>query len=73
MILQAAADLGLDLLHSAIIGDAMSDIEAGVAAGVALRIRMGASVAPPNPPNHHVVADLTEALDLLRTLLPPSR
>jgi D-glycero-D-manno-heptose 1,7-bisphosphate phosphatase len=73
MILQAAADLGLDLLRSAIIGDAMSDIEAGAAAGVALRIRMGASVAPPNPPNHHVVADLTEALDLLRTLLPPSR
>ena len=29
MILQAASDLGLDLAGSAIIGDAMRDIEAG--------------------------------------------
>jgi D-glycero-D-manno-heptose 1,7-bisphosphate phosphatase len=69
MILQAAADLALDLPHSAIIGDAMSDIEAGAAAGVALRIRVGTNVTTPDTPAHHVAADLTGALDLLRTLL----
>ncbi len=34
MFLQAAADLGIDLARSVIAGDATSDIEAGVAAGL---------------------------------------
>lgn len=73
MILQAAADLDLDLPHSAIIGDAMSDIEAGAAAGIALRIRVGAHVTRSDTPAHHVVSNLGEALDVLRTQLQQNR
>jgi D-glycero-D-manno-heptose 1,7-bisphosphate phosphatase len=40
MILQAAADLDLDLAGSAIIGNSLADIEAAVAAGVARCIRV---------------------------------
>ncbi len=38
MILRAVSDLGLDPAQSAILGDKMSDIEAGAAAGIGLRI-----------------------------------
>ena len=38
MILQAAADLDLDLAGSAMIGNSLSDMEAAAAAGVGLRI-----------------------------------
>jgi D-glycero-D-manno-heptose 1,7-bisphosphate phosphatase len=66
MILQAAADLDLDLGRSAIIGDAMSDIEAGAAAGIGLRIRIGVPDDRPGMQLHEVAADLHAALDLLR-------
>ncbi len=69
MILQAAADFSLDLARSAIIGDALSDIEAGAAAGVGLRIRIGAHDDDVEEPPHHVAADLAEALALLRAHL----
>ena len=42
MIQQAISDLGLDPARSAIIGDKMSDIEAGTAAGLGLRILVAA-------------------------------
>ncbi len=42
MILQAAADLNLDLSRSVLIGDKFDDIEAAAAAGVPLRIRIDA-------------------------------
>jgi D-glycero-D-manno-heptose 1,7-bisphosphate phosphatase len=67
MMLQAAADLGLDLASSVIIGDALSDIEAGAAAGIGFRIRVGGRGGDRNAPAHHVVSDLAEALILLRT------
>jgi len=70
MILQAASDLNLDLARSAIIGDAMSDIEAGAAAGIGLRIRIGTRDARPDAQAHDVAADLPSALDLLRARSP---
>src|SRR5262245_31874662 len=69
MILQAASDLGLDLDSSAIVGDKMSDVEAGAAAGVGLRILVGSqdSSCREGAPTHEVVANLGEALTLLRS------
>jgi D-glycero-D-manno-heptose 1,7-bisphosphate phosphatase len=62
MILQAASDLDLDLARSAIIGDAMSDIEAGAAAGIGLCIRVGSRDPERDVPPHEVVANLSEAV-----------
>jgi D-glycero-D-manno-heptose 1,7-bisphosphate phosphatase len=69
MILQAASDLGLDLACSAIMGDSMSDIEAGARAGVGLRVLVGSRRrdAGAGAPSHDVVADLASALVLLRS------
>jgi D-glycero-D-manno-heptose 1,7-bisphosphate phosphatase len=69
MILQALSDLDLDPAQSAILGDKMSDIEAGEAAGIGLRVLVGSSDAKvrEGTPSHEVVADLGEALALLRS------
>jgi D-glycero-D-manno-heptose 1,7-bisphosphate phosphatase len=76
MFLQAAADLNLDLSRSAVVGDKISDIEAGANAGVLLRIRLDARALPPpadappaDAPPHHVVCSLPEALRVLRARL----
>ena len=68
MILQALSDLDLDPAQSAILGDKMSDIEAGAAAGIGLRVLVGSRDAKvrEGTPSHEVVADLGEALGLLR-------
>ena len=68
MILQAAADLGLDLSRSVLIGDRLSDIEAAAAAGIPLRIRLDPTGTRPDPagPQHRVVRTLPEALSILR-------
>jgi D-glycero-D-manno-heptose 1,7-bisphosphate phosphatase len=68
MILQAAADLNLDLAYSVIVGDKLSDMEAGARAGVGLRIlvRNGASEPGSGPSDHETAADLTQVLALLR-------
>ena len=66
MILQAAADFGLDLSASALIGDKMSDIEAAAAAGVPLRLRLDPNEVPVPGPGHLVVRDLAAALSVLR-------
>jgi D-glycero-D-manno-heptose 1,7-bisphosphate phosphatase len=72
MILQAACDLGLDLSSSAIIGDKIADMQAGEAAGIRLRIRIGArTAANKDAPPHETVADLAEALALLRQRAEP--
>jgi D-glycero-D-manno-heptose 1,7-bisphosphate phosphatase len=73
MLLQAASEFDLDLARSAIIGDKMSDVEAGAAAGVGLRILVGRPhvVSPANAPSHKVAADLREALAVLRSHFPP--
>lgn len=65
MILQAAADLGLDLPRSALVGDSPRDIVAAAAAGIGLRILVG-SDATPGTPAHRAVANLAEALTVLR-------
>jgi D-glycero-D-manno-heptose 1,7-bisphosphate phosphatase len=65
-ILQAAADLGLDLPASALVGDAMTDVAAAAAAGFGLRILVGAARAEDVAPAHRRVADLAEALAALR-------
>ena len=69
MILRAVSDLGLDPAHSAILGDKMSDIEAGAAAGIGLRILVASHDAKESEgaPPHEVVANLSEALVLLRS------
>ena len=69
MILQAASDLDLDLARSAIVGDKMSDMEAGAAAGIAVRILVGSEVARGSgrTPSYAHVADLAQALALLRS------
>jgi len=73
MILQAASDLSLDLARSAIIGDARSDIEAGSAAGIGLRVLVGSQRSEDGEgwPSHEVVADLAQALALLRSRFGP--
>jgi D-glycero-D-manno-heptose 1,7-bisphosphate phosphatase len=74
MIVQAASDLGLDLVRSAIIGDTRSDIEAGAAAGIGLRILVASCPSKDDEggPSHEVVADLAQALALLRTRFAPN-
>jgi D-glycero-D-manno-heptose 1,7-bisphosphate phosphatase len=69
MILQAAADLNLDLACSVIVGDKLSDMEAGVRAGMGLCILVSNSVGEETsgPFNHKTVADLTQVLALLRS------
>jgi D-glycero-D-manno-heptose 1,7-bisphosphate phosphatase len=72
MILQAASDLGLDLASSAIMGDKISDIKAGAAAGIGLRILLGTRSDNADAPFHETVADLEEALTLLRSRFAPN-
>jgi D-glycero-D-manno-heptose 1,7-bisphosphate phosphatase len=69
MILQAVSDLDLDPAQSAILGDKMSDIEAGAAAGIGLRILVAPRDAKEGQgaPSHEMVGDLSEALALLRS------
>lgn len=66
MILQAAADLRLDLAGSILIGDRASDMEAAAAAGVGLRILLDHGRAAPPGAHHHVVETLAAATPLLR-------
>jgi histidinol phosphatase-like enzyme len=70
MILQAIVDFKLDPARCAIVGDKMSDVEAGAAAGLGLRILVGSRPCQNGGrrvPPHEVVADLREALALLRS------
>ncbi len=68
MILQAAADLDLDLGRSVMIGDRPPDMEAGAAAGVGLLVRLDRQSAPDADIGdaHLVVGSLGEAVGLLR-------
>ena len=69
MILQAVSDLDLDPAQSAILGDTLGDLEAGAAAGIGLRILVASRDAKESEgaPPHEVVANLSEALVLLRS------
>jgi D-glycero-D-manno-heptose 1,7-bisphosphate phosphatase len=72
MILQAAADLSLDLARSAMVGDQVSDMEAAAAAGVPLRILVGPGSGAARGPSFEPVADLAQALALLRARFAPT-
>ena len=70
MMLQAIFDFKLDPARCAIVGDQMGDVEAGAAAGLGLRILVASRPAKKGErrfPPHEVVADLSEALALLRS------
>jgi D-glycero-D-manno-heptose 1,7-bisphosphate phosphatase len=71
MILQAAADLSLDLARSAMVGDQISDMEAAAAAGIPVRILVGAGEGKGGGPSFEPVADLAQALALLRSRFTP--
>lgn len=67
MFLTAAADLGLDLAGSALIGDRIGDMQAGAAAGIGLLLRLDATGnGGVDAPPHEVVADLAAAQSRLR-------
>lgn len=64
MVLQAAAELGLDLARSTLLGDKASDAEAGLAAGVGRIIVLqdaGNCYMEPLPPGCTVVDSLAAA------------
>jgi hypothetical protein len=59
-----------DPAHCAILGNKMGDIEAGTAAGLGLRILLrSGSAERKHAPSHDPVADLGEALSLLRSCI----
>lgn len=64
MLLAAARDLGLDLRRAVMIGDADSDVEAGLRAGTAT-IRIGGAGSRPHAVPDAVVPDLRAAARLL--------
>jgi D-glycero-D-manno-heptose 1,7-bisphosphate phosphatase len=52
MLLRAAADFGLDLAGSLIVGDQARDLAAGLAAGVGTRIHLGPAASVPQAATH---------------------
>jgi D-glycero-D-manno-heptose 1,7-bisphosphate phosphatase len=67
MLLQAASDLELEPARCAILGDKISDMEAGVAAGIGLRVLIWPRDAKTRELPYEVIADLGEALALFRS------
>lgn len=68
MILQAAADLNIDLSQSILVGDKPSDIQAALAAGVGRNILVrsdGTHEWPPCETSHLRASDLLEASQLV--------
>lgn len=66
MLLDAAAELGLDLSRSYMVGDRWRDIDAGRAAGcVTFFIDYGYREKGPSAPPDHVVRDLAEAARII--------
>lgn len=63
---QALADLRLDPSQCALVGDKMSDMEAGAAAGIAVRVLLGARDNAKGELTYKVAADLGEVLAFLR-------
>jgi D-glycero-D-manno-heptose 1,7-bisphosphate phosphatase len=66
MMLQAAADYGIDLAGSAVVGDSVSDIEAAEAAGIGLRLLLDPSGASVATGKYQAVRSLAEALAVIR-------
>jgi D-glycero-D-manno-heptose 1,7-bisphosphate phosphatase len=57
MILQAATEHGIDLAHSVLVGDKVTDIEAGLAAGVGRRFLYCSSALGNDKPTDAVVVE----------------
>lgn len=72
MVLRAAADHGLDLSRSILVGDADRDIEMGVNAGVPVTIRIK-SENPHRVTATHTLPDTTGLAGLLQGLLSDCR
>jgi D-glycero-D-manno-heptose 1,7-bisphosphate phosphatase len=75
MFLQAASDYGISLPHSALIGDAMTDVEAGAAAGIrfCVLLAQAETTESGHAPAHVVAADHNAALQLIRKLADDRR
>jgi D-glycero-D-manno-heptose 1,7-bisphosphate phosphatase len=73
MILQAAADLDLNLAGSAMVGNSLDDMKAASAAGVGLRVLLGScdDITALDGPMQEIVTDLAAALALLRARMQP--
>lgn len=68
-MLQAAAEaLGIDPGRSLMLGDRMSDVHAGLAAGVGARVLMTTAAPGDTSACTHVIASLAELGPILRTL-----
>ena len=74
MLLRAAAEHGLDLARSVMVGDTISDMlagrNAGVGATVLVRTGYGDRVALPDPAIDHVLADMAEFETILEDIWP---
>lgn len=75
LILQAARDLDIDLKHSILIGDNLTDLQAGQAAGIArvalVRTGLGESLSAENfPASLAGVLSCKDLEDALCTLIP---
>jgi len=68
MLLQAAKDLDIDLANSIMVGDKVSDAQAGLAAGVGTLLHLGAETQQSGAVLH--IKHLTEAVSLLNSLRP---
>jgi histidinol phosphatase-like enzyme len=68
MILQAVSDLGLDPARCVLLGDKISDVEAGAVAGIGLRILLAPrwDRSGQGTPLHETVAHAGEPMALLR-------
>lgn len=71
LLLQAQAELGLDLARSWLIGDRASDIQAGKAAGVRTILLAASGMDHCGASPDHVARDLAEAAHWLRRRLVP--
>ncbi len=65
LLLQAAADWNIDLERSYMIGDSLSDIEAGSAAGLTESILLGDAEVLDSSPKHRRAQDLATAAKLI--------
>jgi D-glycero-D-manno-heptose 1,7-bisphosphate phosphatase len=69
MLLQAAADMGLSMQASIMVGDKESDVQAGVAAGVALTVLVNSSCAESRALQDTRADIVVSSLDAIRALL----
>ena len=68
MLLEAAADFGLDLSGSIFVGDKSSDVEAGLAAGCSTILVTSTGLAAESSPDY-VVPDLSAVVPIVHNLL----